>query len=66
MHNKFMKFGKNWVDDESITEEEVMEYVSKLEPAEVMNFYEKLEYDKAQADIANAELIAKINANKSS
>ena len=61
-----MKFGKNWVDDESITEGEVMEYVSKLEPAEVMNFYEKLEYDKAQADIANAELIAKINANKSS
>jgi hypothetical protein len=59
-----MKFGKNWIDDDSISEEEIMAYVETLEPVKVLNYFEKLELDMAQANLAKAELEEQIKSKK--
>ena len=43
-----------------------MEYVKTLEPAEVLNYFEKLELDLAQAHLDKAALEEQINSKKTS
>lgn len=62
--NKDMKFGKDWVDDESISDEEKIAYFESLEPIEVLNIFQKLELDLKNAEAAKSELEKEINARK--
>ena len=64
LDNKDMKFGKDWVDDESISDEEKIAYFESLEPIEVLNIFQKLELDLNNAEAAKSELEKEINAKK--
>lgn len=64
INNKDMKFGKNWIDDESITDEEVDAYLQTLEPVEVLNIFQKLELDIENAKAAKIALEEEIKARK--
>ncbi len=64
LDNKDMKFGKDWVDDESISDEEKIAYFESLEPIEVLNIFQKLELDLKNAEAAKSELEKEINARK--
>ena len=64
LDNNAMKFGKDWVDDESISDEEKLAYFESLEPVEVLNIFQKLELDLKNAEAARIELEKEINARK--
>jgi hypothetical protein len=64
LDNKSMKFGKNWVDDESITDEEKLAYFETLEPAVVLNVFQKIELDMKNAEDAKIALEKEINSRK--
>lgn len=64
MDNVFMKFGENWVDDESISDEEKLAYFDTLEPATVLNIFQKIELDMKNAQEAKIALENEINSEK--
>ena len=59
-----MKFKRNWLEDESISDEEKLAYFDSLDDANVMNIFEKIEADRQAALAKAAELEKKINERK--
>lgn len=64
MDNQEMKFKRNWLEDESISDEEKLAYFDSLDDANVMNIFEKIEADRQAALAKAAELEKKINERK--
>lgn len=64
LDNKSMKFGKDWVDDESISDEDKLAYFETLEPVEVLNIFQKIELDMKNAEEAKLALEKEINSRK--
>ena len=66
MDNQGMKFKRNWLEDESISDDEKLAYFESLDDANVMNIFEKIEADRQDALAKAAELEKKINERKNS
>ena len=66
MDNQGMKFKRNWLEDESISDDEKLAYFESLDDANVLNIFEKIEADRQDALAKAAELEKKINERKKS
>lgn len=57
LHNKTMKLSRNWIDDDSVSTEDILAYVETLDEVHVMNIFEKLESDKQSAEAERDRLL---------